>query len=515
MFRMRFIPLTSSELGTARKTVLSYVVGTVLLMLSLSGCAIGPRYQRPVAPTPPQYKEGNALPQTNAPAPIAYLDWWRVFEDPALSQLENEAVSANQDIRVAMARVDQAEAVARYAHSYLFPTISLGASASRTREAQNRPNNGNTNGRAATYNDFQLPLFFSYEIDAWGRVRRTLEAARDVQQATAADLRFVSLSVEANVAMDYYSLRENDTERAVLDSTIQQFQQAFDLTTNRFRAGIASELEVKQAKTLLDQTRTQAQALDVQRAQLEHAIAVLVGRAASEFSLPRSPYNGEPPSIPPGLPADLLAQRPDIAESDRYVAAATAQIGIARTAYLPHLSLTGLAGFESTSGGSLFSWANSITSLGAAALTPVFNGGRVRAGVDQATGAYRESLAQYEKNVLIAYQEVEDQLAALRILSGEAESEKDAVADARRQEEIAMNRYKTGLVGYLDVLSAQTTLLSNERVATQISGQRMVATVVLVKALGGGWLGVSAPQPKPDNPASGTVTPPTSQKGGA
>jgi len=462
-------------------------------VIALTGCAVGPKYQRPSAPVPTQFKESAEQPaQTSTTPAIAYNNWWLVFNDPTLNQLENDADSANQDIRVAVARVDEAEAAARYARSFMSPTLSLGTSVSRTREAQNRPNNGNTGGRAATFNDFQIPLFFSYEIDAWGRVRRSLEAARDVHQATEADLRFVRLSVEAAVALDYYGLRENDAERAVLDSTIQELQQALDVVTNRFHSGLNSELEVKQAKTLLDQTKAQAQALDVQRAQLEHAIAVLDGRAASDFSLPKAPFTGLPPSIPPGLPSDLLARRSDIAEADRYVAAATAQIGVARTAYLPQLSLTGYAGFESTAIGSLVNWQNSIVSLGAAALTPVFNGGRIRADVDQAKARYRESLGQYVKTVLTAYQEVEDQLAALRILSGEAQSQSDAVDAAKRAEEIAMNRYKAGLVGYLDVVFAETTLLSNERVATQISGQRMVATVVLVKALGGGWLGVSA-----------------------
>jgi multidrug efflux system outer membrane protein len=469
-------------------------IGLVMVM-SLSGCAVvGPTYRRPSVAVPSQFKESGApTSQVSAIPPIAYSDWWRVFEDPVLDRLEQEAGAANQDIRVAVARVDQAEAAARYSRSFLSPTVTLGTSASRTREAQDRPNNGNTGGLAATYNDFQVPLLFSYEIDAWGRVRRSLESARDVQQATEADLRFVRLSVEASLAVDYFSVRETDAERTILDSTTAQLQQALDLTTNRFRGGIASELEVQQAKTLLDQTKTQAQALDAQRSQLEHAIAVLDGRPASEFSLPRSPFDGLPPSIPPGLPADLLARRPDIAEADRYLAAATAQIGVAKTAYLPQLSLTGLAGFESTSLASLFSWQNTIASLGAAALTPLFNGGRIRADVDQATAAYRGSLAQYGKTVLTAYQEVEDQLAALRVLSGEAQSEAAAVADAGQTEQIALNRYTAGLVGYIDVLTAQTTLLSTQRTAAQISGQRMVATVVLVKALGGGWLGVATP----------------------
>ena len=474
------------------------VIGLLPVVL-LSGCAVGPKYHPPTVPVPAHFKE-SAPPtiDTRAITPIAYSDWWRVFNDPALDRLEQDADAANQDIRIAVARVDQAEAAARYARSFLSPTIGLAPSVSRTREAQDRPNNGNTSGRAATFNDFQVPLTLSYEVDAWGRVRRSLEFAHDVQQATEADLRFVRLSIESNVAVDYFTVRENDAERAVLDSTIDHLQQALELTTNRFKGGIASELEVKQAKTLLDQTKTQAQALDVQRSQLEHAIAVLTGRPASEFSLPKNPFDGLPPSIPPGLPAELLARRPDIAEADRNVAAATAQIGVARTAYLPKISLTGGAGFESVAVGSLFGWQNAIASLAASAVAPLFNGGRNRAGVDEATAAFRGSLGQYEKTVLVAYQEVEDQLAALRILSGEAQSAADAVVDATGAVEIATNRYTAGLVGYLDVLVAQSTLLANERVAAQITGQRMVATVALVRALGGGWLGVeSGAAPKP------------------
>ena len=461
-----------------------------LSVLSVTGCMVGPKYQQPVAPVPTQFKEGGA-PQTGTPD-IAYSDWWRVFNDPDLSRLETEADAANQDIKLAMARVDQAEAGARYARSFLFPTISLGASASRTREAQNRPNNGNTGGLAATYNDFQLPAFLSYEVDAWGRVRHSLEAARDTAQASNADLRFVRLAVEANVAMDYYSLRETDAERQVLDTTVSDIQKTVDLTTNRFHSGLDSELEVKQAQTLLDQTKAQAQALDVQRSQLEHSIAVLEGKAASEFSLPLSPFTGLPPAIPSGLPAELLARRPDIAEAERLVAASNADIGVAKAAALPDISLTGVAGFESSNIGNLFAWQNSIASLAVSAVTPIFTGGRIKAGVDAAWAVYRQSLASYQKTVLVAYQEVEDQLAALRVLAGEAQSTADAVTDAQQAETIALNRYKNGLVSYLDVMYAQTALLANQRTATQISGQRIVATVVLIKALGGGWLGVPA-----------------------
>src|SRR5579862_3852760 len=334
-------------------------------LVTLTGCMVGPKYRTPVAPAPSQFKEGGT-PGSGTPE-IAYSDWWRVFKDPELARLETEADAANQDIKLAVARVDQAEAGARYARSFLFPTISLGAAASRTREAQNRPGTigtaGNTGGTAATYNDFQLPAFLSYEVDAWGRVRHSLEAAKDTAQATTADLRFVRLAVEANVAMDYYSLRETDAERAVLNATVDDLQKALDLTTNRFQYGLNSQLEVEQAETLLNQTKSQAQALDVQRAQLEHAMAVLEGKAASAFSLAASPLGGLPPSIPSGLPAELLARRPDIAEVERMVAASNAEIGVAKTAALPNISLTGIAGFESTNMSSLFSWQNGIASL--------------------------------------------------------------------------------------------------------------------------------------------------------
>jgi len=475
-----------------------------LAILSITGCMVGPKYHQPTPPVPMQFKEGGT-PDSATPD-IAYTDWWRVFKDPELARLETEADAANQDIKLAVARVEQAEAGARYARSFLFPTISLGASASRTREAQNRPNNGfngNTNGTPATYNDFQFPAFLSYEVDAWGRVRSSLQAAKATEQASAADLRFVRLAIEANVAMDYYSLREIDAERGVLDATVRDMQSAVDLTTNRFRGGLSSELEVKQAETLLNQTQAQAQALDVQRAQLEHAIAVLEGKAASDFSIPRTPLNGLPPVIPSGLPSELLARRPDIAEVERLVAAANAEIGVAKTAALPHISLTGIAGFESTSMTSLFGWQNGIASLAASAVTPLFTGGRTKAGVDEAWAVYRQSLAQYQKTVLVAYQEVEDQLAGLRILTGEAQSTADAVTNAQQAETIALNRYRGGLVSYLDVIYAQTALLANQRTATQIGGQRMVATVVLIKALGGGWLGVPQPVAPSVAPKSG------------
>jgi multidrug efflux system outer membrane protein len=410
-----------------------------------------------------------------------------VFQDPQLEALEKQTDNANTDIRIAVTRVDQAAALTSYARSYLFPTISAQPVAGRTREAQDRPNNGNTNGQAATFNDFQLPLVLNYEIDAWGRVRRTVEAARATQQATAEDFRFVRLTAEANVAIDYYQLRENDQELRVLDSTIADQQRSLDLTTELFQHGLSSELQVAQAKTLLDQTRASKQPLSISRAQDEHAIAVLLGRVAESFSIPVQPDAPPPPSIPIGLPSDLLKRRPDVQEAERNVAAASAEIGVAKAAYFPRLSLSGLAGFESTNAASLLTWQNGIASLAAGAVAPIFTAGRVHAGVQQATDAYQGSLAQYEKTVLTSYKEVEDQLSALEFLTAQSRLQGIAVEDATRTEQLATDRFKAGLVSYLDVVTAQQAVLLNEQTAAQIAGERMVATVVLIKALGGGW----------------------------
>jgi multidrug efflux system outer membrane protein len=407
--------------------------------------------------------------------------------------METQADTANQDIKIAIAHVDEATAAVKAAHSYQLPSIAALPSISRNREAQNRPNNGNTQGHAATYDDIQLPLVASYEIDAWGRVRRSVESARATQQATDADLRFVRLSIEATMAMDYFNLRETDHELSILDAMIADLTRGVNLTTTLYRRGLSGVLAVDQAKTLLDQTAAQRQALQIQRAQLEHAIAVLLGRPVEGFSLPQQPSNPTPPEIPLGLPSDLLARRPDIAEADRYVAAATALIGVAKAAYFPQLSLTGAAGYESTNAVSLLNWQNTIASLATSAVAPIFTGGRLKAGVEQAQAAYQGSLAQYEKTVLTAYQEVEDQVAALHFLEGESQSEASAVSDARRAEEVAMQRFRAGLVSYLDVVYAQQSALTNERIAAQISGQQLVASVVLIKALGGGWAGGNTP----------------------
>jgi outer membrane protein, multidrug efflux system len=465
-----------------------------LVCFLFTGCMVGPNYKKPVVPVPPAFTGASSITSNgNGQSPIAYSDWWKVFNDPLLNDLEAQADAANRDIKIAVAHLDQAAAVTKATRSQLFPTVGTDVSALRAREARNRPNNGNTGGRAATYNDIQLPLFASYEIDAWGRVRRSIESTRATQEATEADLRFVTLSVEANVAVSYYNLRETDQELAILDSTTETLKQSVELTTNLFQHGLGSELEVKQAQTLLDQTISQKQALEIQRAQLEHGLAVLLGRTAEGFSVRRSSNEAVPPQIPIGLPGDLLERRPDIVEADRNIAAATAQIGVAKAAYFPQLSLSALAGYESSNATSLVNWQNTIASLGAFAAAPIFTGGRLKAGVDQAQAAYRQSLAQYEKAVLVSYQETEDQLSALHFLEEQSQSQGRAVVEAKAAEDIALSRYKGGLVSYLDVVFAEQTVLANERTAAQIAGERMVASVVLIKTIGGGWNGTTTP----------------------
>lgn len=451
---------------------------------ALAGCRLGPDYRSPDAPMASAYTRVDGPDFLGRPAGS---DWWTVFHDPELDSFELQADTANRDIKVAVARLDEVGALLRSARSYLFPTISAQPQVSRTREARDRPNNGNTGGKAATYNDFQVPLVVNYEIDVWSRIRRSLEAARATEQASEADVRFVRLATESAVAIDYYQLRQSDQEIAVIQGSIEDLQQALKLTQLRFEHGLSSDLEVAQAQTQLDQTTASEQSVKSAREQSLHALAVLIGRTPESLVLPARPDNREPPVIPVGLPSDLLKRRPDIAEADRNVAVATAQIGVAKAAYFPSLSLTGLAGYESSNPATLITWQNTITSLGASVIAPIFTGGRLRAGVDQARATYRESLAAYEKAVLVSYQEVEDQLSALHFLAIQAQLQNLAVQDATRAEHIAIDRYTHGLVGYLDVVVSQQNVLFNERTATQIAGQRLVASVVLIKALGGGW----------------------------
>jgi len=436
---------------------------------------------------PTEYKE---TPQNWKPAEPADQalrgKWWEVYQDPQLNALEEKINISNQSLKAAQAQFTQARATVRYNRADYYPTVTAGVSATRERYSGNRPLNL-TPGTGETANDLVIPVDMSYEPDVWGRVRRSVEAARANAQATLADLESVSLSVHAELAVDYFQARELDAEAQLLDSTVSSYARQLELTNDRFKGGIASQVDVAQAQTQLETARAQAIDVREQRTQFEHAIAVLIGEPASTFTLPVAVLSETPPVIPPGLPSELLERRPDIAANERLMAAANANIGVAKAAYFPLFNLFPSAGFESTTIVNWLSGASAFASVGASAVVTAFDVGRRRAASDQARAAYDQAVANYRQDVLTAYQEVEDNLAALRLLEDESNTETAAVAAAEHSLALSNNRYKGGVTAYLEVITAQTTALANERTAVQISGRRMVDSVLLIKALGGGW----------------------------
>ena len=460
---------------------------TLFVGLLLAGCRVGPNYMKPVVPAPPAFSEQHA--DSGAPHPSPE-DWWTIFNDAALDDLEARTIKANLDIRVAVAQVDQADALRRAVRSSELPIVAAQPSYGRTRESQDRPNNGNTGSQAATYNDMQLPLTLSYEIYTWGRIHRQVQSAAASEQASKDDLRFVQLTATSTVATDYFTLREADAEAKIVLAVGKDLDEGLRVTSDQFRRGIISELAVTQAQAILDQARAQLQAVYLRRAQSEHAIAILTGTPAENFHIAQTDDQTNllnQPVIPPGMPAAMLDRRPDVHAAERQAAAASEQIGVAKAAYYPQFSLNGNAGFESVNPASIFAWQNTLASLIGSATAPIFVGGQLRAGVDSATANYRQSVANYEKTVLVAYGDVEDQLSAIRYLGDQEKDEAAVVKSARRSAEIANNRCKAGLVSYLDVVFAQQTLLQNQQAATQLQGQQAGSTVGLIRALGGGW----------------------------
>ncbi len=466
----------------------SIVGGALFLgLMLLSGCAVGPRYSRPSAPVPPDYKETPPNWKPAQPADQTLRGkWWEIYQDPELNALEDKINISNQSLKAAQAQFAQARATVRYNRADYYPTITAGVSASREHFSGNRPLN-TAPGISETANDLIIPVDMSYEPDVWGRVRRTVEAARANAQASLADVESVSLSVHAEVAVDYFSARELDSEAQLLDSTVASYVKQLELTENRYRGGVASQVDVAQAQTQLETARAQAIDVREQRTQFEHAIAVLIGEPASTFTLPVAVLTATPPVIPPGLPSELLERRPDIATNERLMAAANAQIGVAKAAYFPLFNLSPSAGFESTTIVNWLSSPSAFALMGASAVVTAFDAGRRRAASDQARGAYDQTVANYRQDVLTAYQEVEDNLAAMHLLEDESNTLTLAVAAAEHSLALSNNRYRGGVTTYLEVITAQATALSNERTAVQISGRRMVDSVLLIKALGGGW----------------------------
>jgi outer membrane protein TolC len=443
----------------------------VMTALLAPACAVGPAYKPPTAPVPEAYKEMTAAAETLRPAEPQddHLRgaWWEGFGDAGLNTLEAEVDVSNQTIAQAEAQYRGARAEVRLARSGLFPTLTTTPSAVRTSGGPSS-SSSTTGGAPPTVSIYQVPVDFSWEADVFGRIRRTIEASTEG-------------------ALDYFTVRGLDAERELLDSTVEGYEKTLQLTRNRYEQGVVSGVDVAQAQTQLETTRAQATDLRLASAQVGHAIAVLLGKPPAEFTLPPGAMPAIPPGVPVGLPSDLLERRPDIAAAERRVAAANAGIGIARSAYFPTFTLAASGGYQSSVLASFFSLPNRFWSLGAAALETIFSGGRRRAASEVAFASYDASVAAYRQSVLSAFQEVEDNLAALHLLEYEATQEAAAVAAAEHLVALANNRYQGGVTSYLEVVTAQAVALTNERTATDLQVRRMVASVNLVKALGGGW----------------------------
>jgi NodT family efflux transporter outer membrane factor (OMF) lipoprotein len=455
----------------------------LLTVALLTGCAVKTP-PMPAAPAmPAAFKENADWKPANPFDQAVRGNWWEVFGDPQLNALESQIDVSNQTLRAQQARFLQARAAVAIAGSARYPLVTTTPSIVVGTQSGNRPN-------AIVHqsaNDFVLPVDFSYELDVWGRVRLTVAAAAASAQATAADLETVRLSLHAELALNYFELRGLDAEKALLDSTVEAFQRALDLTRNRFGGGIASQADVDLAETQLETTRAQAVDVGVQRAALEHAIAELIGTAPSTFTLAPLPLKDPPPDIPAGLPSDLLERRPDIAGAERRIAAAAANVGVANAAFFPRLLLTAAAGFESRSLGSWLTGLSSFWAAGPAAAYTIFDANRRRATSEQAMAAFDESIADYQDTILRSLQDVEDSLSTLRILRQEADVQANAVAAAERSVTQATNRYRGGVATYLEVITAQSAALANERTALSLLSRRLSASVLLIKALGGGW----------------------------
>lgn len=465
------------------------IIAILLIAAFLSGCTVGPKYQRAAADVPGTWKgEGPWQPATPKDA-IPKGSWWELYHDEALNGLEQDLLQANQNLKAAQDRLSRARALARVASAGYFPTVNADPSGQRQRLSGNRPLSGASPGQisATTQNNFVVPFDVSYEADLFGSVRRNLEAANASLQSSAADLGNVRLVLTAELAADYFNLRELDREAGVVRESVEIQQKGLDLVNRRHDGGVASGLEVAQQQTLLDSTATQLQLVMQQRAQYEHAIAALAGKPPSRFSLAEAPFKATPPPIPTGVPSEILERRPDIATNERQMAFQNAQVGLAQAAFYPHITLSGSGGWQSRDIATLVNAPSALWALGGDILQPIFNGGRNRANLAASRAAYDQSVATYRESVLEAFQQVEDGLTGLSYLDQALKTQQIAVDDARRALDIANNRYVGGVTTYLDVITAQSTLLTNERLATQLLGQQMVTSVYLVKALGGGW----------------------------
>jgi NodT family efflux transporter outer membrane factor (OMF) lipoprotein len=449
---------------------------------ALAACAAGPDYKRPDAPAPRAYKEAAEAGASWYPAvPADALDrgeWWTLFDDTDLDALVRQVEVSNQNVAAAVAADAQARALVREQRAGLFPGLTLSGAAARS---------GSSGSQGVTANRFQLSVDASWAPDVWGRLGRAVESAQASEQASAADLAAARLSAQGQLATNYFALRDADAEIALLRTTVEAFERALKITSNRYAAGIAAKTDVLQAQTQLDSTRADLSTLQGQRAQLEHAIAVLHGKAPGDFTLAPAPWKMNVPLVPLGIPSALLQRRPDIAAAERRVAAANAQIGVQASAYYPSLTLSASLGAASTSAGQLFRASSSLWSLGASVAQTLFDAGATRARVEEAEAARDQAVAQYRQTVLVAFQAVEDQLAQTRALADQASNRLQASQAADLTEQLLLNRYAQGQVAYTDVVTAQATALSARRTLAQLTSSRQASAIALIQALGGGW----------------------------
>ncbi len=489
---------------------LAFTAGIVFL----TGCSVGPNYVEPSVPQTAAYKESGPWKKADPRDDISKGNWYAVFHDPKLNELEDQAQAASQTLRAAVAKVSEARAVARESEAEFFPTIDFDATGSRQRTS---PNDGqllaqSPGGRSKPYTFTSatvVPFDLSYEVDIWGKVRRAFEASGDQAQASVADYENVLLTLKADVATNYFAVRTADSQIDVQRRNIQYYQENLNLTNSRFQGGISTQLDVEQAEATLAAAQSQLASLQQNRAQLEHALAVLVGVPPAGFSLPFHPLDLRLPAIPAGLPSDLLERRPDVAAAERRVAAQNAEIGVAIAAYFPVLHLTGQTGFDSGDLGLLFNWESRIWSYGPNIQFPIFEGGQISANVKQQRAAYEENVADYRQSVLVAFQDVEDSLSALRYLAQQSEAENRAFESYKKALDLTNARYTTGLVSYFDVIQAQGLALGAEQLTVQIEGNRLANTVLLIKALGGGWADSLITKPEHGNHVDAPSAPPT------
>ena len=481
-----------------------------LLALVVAGCTVGPAYRRPPVqadkPLPPAFAEPGPAGTNETVWKIAEPaasqprgEWWRMFQDGELNQLEILAATNNQNLAAAAAQFAQARALATAARAHFYPMITAGGTPagdiSRSRTSTDAPQSGHAAGQSYTYDTFTAPLFLGWEPDLWGRIRNQSAAARAQYAAAADDLASAQLDLAAEIAADYFTLRALDNEHGILVDTIATYRRSLELVKNRRLGGVVTDLDVAQAATQLHSAEAQLPAIELQRAQLQDALALLCGQPPMMFNLATNTLAGVAfPVVPPTLPGALLEHRPDIAAAERRMAAANANVGVAKSAFFPSIKINGLAGFQSVDAGSLFSWANRFWAVGPTLNFPLFTAGLNRAELESARAAYNETVANYRQTVLAAFTEVQDALYAQSLLATQWQAENAALQSSQQALAIANNRYNAGLVIYLDVATAQSDTLTHENTVANLGGQRLVATINLIKALGSGWEPVVPPR---------------------